>query len=284
MPNSARLRTRIHGYVYREFFGVTEREAVPNSHLGAETYTRSPNSGQSVRKKRVTRGSKATKDLTPIVRDLQKRVAQLEAKVFWKFETPLPARRPPGPAPTIPDASLWRRRDALFVEIAECWPDLRMLLRTSTNERTLYRRLRVVAKGEEALRVVRNLDALWAFLKHKRFRDDPLQLANAMAGVPEIAWKTSLNRCAGKETVTALHPHAWRSHLAREMPDVLRGIEAARNEEEYRAAVGAGPTADYVLLQLRGTTTLGGGLTLSQAREVLARGKPRRRWLVHRRQ
>ena len=38
-----------------------------------------------------------------------------------------------------------------------------------------------------------NLDMLWKFLNSGRYKGEPRQIANAMAGVPKIMWRTSLD-------------------------------------------------------------------------------------------
>jgi len=49
---------------------------------------------------------------------------------------------------------------------------------------------------------------LWSFLQSRRWTRKPKQMADAMAGVPEIAWRTSIDRCA-KLPVSEPEDNAW---------------------------------------------------------------------------
>ena len=131
----------------------------------------------------------------------------------------------------IADEILFRYRDGIVSWLEPVWPWMAdRLTAPSTKEEELRAIVEAVAevpdlRPEWQRRLLENVAALFEFLWHERFRKtlpkqtvvDALslaiederrrrsanqlptrQIANAMAGVPEIAWRTSLDRCSAQ--------------------------------------------------------------------------------------
>ena len=60
------------------------------------------------------------------------------------------------------------------------------------------------AKGAWAYQhLTENIGTLWTFLMSGRYTGQPIQIANAIAGVPELSWRSSLDR--GSKIPNPLH-------------------------------------------------------------------------------
>jgi hypothetical protein len=139
-----------------------------------------------------------------------------------------PEEKKPGPGKSIEDAELFRYRDGLAGYIEEVWPQMVQPLLGAANPRKVAAVLKRLAKPEQMQpiwqsRFLAHPAHLFEFLHSKRFRKKPpkktviaalnlpandegrkraanrlptRQIANAMAGVPELSWRTSLDRCS----------------------------------------------------------------------------------------
>ena len=136
-------------------------------------------------------------------------------------------RARPGPKEKIDDADLFHSRDALILWLEPVWPWLEDRLGGTTED--LRAALEAVAEEPEIRqdwqrRLIENTSSLHKFLRDERSGKslgkatviDALALpwgqkskraanqlptrriANAMAGVPNIAWRTSLDRCSAQ--------------------------------------------------------------------------------------
>jgi hypothetical protein len=169
------------------------------------------------------------------VADLQKDVAMLKQVSSWPVFADqgdkLIEDKKPGPKEKISNETLLHYRDALVLWLEPVWPWLEG--RLSRDREQLRAVLEAVAeqpdrRSEWQQRLLQNTGALTEFLRDKRFRKTlpkatvidalnlPLedmkrkraanqfpsrQIANAMAGVPDIAWRTSLDRCSAQPSV-----------------------------------------------------------------------------------
>ncbi len=164
---------------------------------------------------------------------LKERVGSLEARVqdlellqgINRF--PETIEKKPGPPPKISDEDPWRYRDALVDSLELYWPVLSPKLLRATKSDQIVAALVTYAGPESSRgllfkRLIENVGALLAFLQSDRFHRKPSgqtvldalnrplederrmkaaarlptrQIANAMAGVPELQWRTSLDKC-----------------------------------------------------------------------------------------
>ena len=158
-------------------------------------------------------------------------------------------QKKPGPTPQISEEDLLDNRDRFVSWLEARWQDLRPRLLGAANTKQVSEALLSVATPEESQdyyvkRLIEGAGALWQFLHSRRFHrkpskravvnalnaeyDDPKrmkaaahfptrQIANAMAGVPQIGWRTSLDRCS-------------------KIPS--RSVVGRKTEEYYRALYG----------------------------------------------
>ena len=130
----------------------------------------------------------------------------------------------------ITDEDLFRYRDGIVLWLEPIWPWMADRLTAAKSEEEVGAVVEAVAetpdlRTEWQRRLLENVAALFKFLWHERFRKtlpkqtvvDALslsiederrwwaanqlptrQIANAMAGVPELAWRTSLDRCSAQ--------------------------------------------------------------------------------------
>jgi hypothetical protein len=170
--------------------------------------------------------------------DLEERIENLAGRLFYveqnlgiNFQHAEIQKRP-GPSPKLPDDVLFETRDALIDWLEYHWPDLRVLM-LSAREKTGIKfetALRLTeGSGQPWSPIVRNFvneaSRLAKFLRSERFKKTPprgtvmaalkgkfedekrrkaanrlptRQIANAMAGVPSLEWRTSLDKCSRK--------------------------------------------------------------------------------------
>lgn len=229
-----------------------------------------------MQKARLIQVGKKGQNLAQRLAVLEKRVAKLEghnrlALFQGDLTPPNIARKKPGPTPKLTDYQLTHRRDMVFSFLGHSWPEVRVLLRRARSADRL--RSEATARyanerewSEAGRAFVKGIDALWGYFKSYRYSDDPEQIANAMAGHPELAWRTSLNRCQRNPTRISLGLRAWRLYLKRKNPDLLKSLEAAKSTEEVRCVLSKTRSNDEVILGLKRNPEL--------AKEWLLSGRP----------
>jgi RHS repeat-associated protein len=151
----------------------------------------------------------------------------------------------PGPPEKIDDTELFLNRDNIVHWLEEHWPEIASPLRSAPGPRDIAAVLRRVAvtpniRPEWQKRFVGHPAKLGDFLRSKKFRIKPpkktvvdalcslddeqrkraanrlptRQIANAMAGVPKLKWRTSLDKCSPRPSSyrvghnTAMHYRA----------------------------------------------------------------------------
>jgi hypothetical protein len=165
------------------------------------------------------------------VTQLQTDVAMLKRVSGWPFWTheddELKEKRKPGPKEKIGDEELFHYRDALILWLEPVWPWMKAQLPAARTPEEIGAIFEAVARDPDyrepwQTRILANAPALFEFLSDERFRKTlpkatvtaalqlpwqderrkraanqlpTRQIANAMAGVPDIAWRTSLDRC-----------------------------------------------------------------------------------------
>jgi hypothetical protein len=101
-------------------------------------------------------------------------------------------------------------------------------------------------------------EQLWSFLKSGRFHKNLRNLANAMAGVPEMSWKRSFDLCTQKppKPRIPLHPRVYRNFLHRNYPERLHELESAQTTEEVSKTLAKSRSKDPDYLKLRANPEL----------------------------
>jgi hypothetical protein len=170
------------------------------------------------------------------VASLEARMAQLEegmdralGVVPDHLYTPMysAGKKRPGPDKKIDETELFLNRDNLVEFLEEHWPRIVKALLAAKNPRQVATLLRQVAttpdiRPEWQRRFVGHPAKLLSFLRSEKFRIRPpkktvtdalrpfdseqrrraanrlptRQIANAMAGVPKLKWRTSLDKCS----------------------------------------------------------------------------------------
>jgi hypothetical protein len=137
-------------------------------------------------------------------------------------------KKKPGPAKHIEDDELFRSRDGIVGWLEGIWPEIVQPLFATRDPRKVLAILKTVARPKESQppwqsRFLRHPAKLLDFLNSKKFKKKPprktvldalnrplederreraanrlptRQIANAMAGVPKVSWRTSLDRCS----------------------------------------------------------------------------------------
>lgn len=141
---------------------------------------------------------------------------------------PITARR--GRTPLIPRAQLERQRDDLINFIEPRWPDLVKHMKMRKGLEHLLHTLKNVSPGAQTtwpyLHLTENIGALWKFLQSGRYKGEPRQIAYAMAGVPDMTWRSSLDACTKQPSRLHINLPAFKDHIHRQNPELLRSLVA----------------------------------------------------------
>lgn len=150
-----------------------------------------------------------------------------------------------GPSKNIADHELLFNRDALVDWLEENWPKMVHQLLAANSPRKIATILRQVARAPDLRppwqsRFVEHPAQLFDFLHSDRFRIKPpektvvdalsasdleklkraanrlptRQIANAMAGVPKLKWRSSLDKCSQNPSITEVNPKSARYYRA----------------------------------------------------------------------
>jgi hypothetical protein len=195
---------------------------------------------------------KSKKALERLVASLEARVAQLEARVDrldgiappYYYGIADDTKKRPGPSKKISDAELLHNRDALVNWLEANWPMIAGSLRTVKNASALAVVFEGIAETEELQppwqsKFLAHPVELLDFLRSKKFKIKPpkktvldalnrpydderrkraanrlpaRQIANAMAGVPKLKWRTSLDLCLKKPSDLMIAGNADRHY------------------------------------------------------------------------
>lgn len=198
-------------------------------------------------------------ELTRMLQDLQKRVKLLERAASGQVEYGLMLTEPDtleprmGRKPKLEVDKLIERRDPLSRWIESHWS---VLSRKLANPKDPQFAAYAFVKAREKLGAVffpkppfydapeRFIEELWQFLNSGRFAGDPRNLAGAMAGLPELSWKRSLDLSQQNPMTYPLHPDAWRDHLRRNFHERFRELQTAKSAEEVKAILARSSSRD----------------------------------------
>ena len=164
-----------------------------------------------------------------LISDLQERVLRLEAELFGTGVLvlgPPPVKPGMGRKRKLEQEELLKRRDALSRWIEEGWQSLSVALRKAKNAddalaAVLAARQRVpfVMQAPFYNAPEKHTEQLWEFLQSGKLSGNPRNLAGAVAGLPELSWKRSLDISQKNPCQFPLAPQAWPDFLRRKFPD-----------------------------------------------------------------
>ncbi len=201
----------------------------------------------------------------PFGEPLQDRVERLEiqfaavVKLFEGHFGPLPAAEAHsrqlaskrGPASRLPIASLLGRRDSLIQTLEPFWPELRPVFERTASVKDLVLGMRPIFRPQRHGSLVQWIDHLKSHAKELRsflhsceYTGDPRQIANAMAGLPEYTWTTSLKLCRRSPSDLVIHKRALRDYLQRKYSRTFLRLLRARTVEEVERAMKSRRTND----------------------------------------
>lgn len=146
-------------------------------------------------------------------------------------------RRGPGrPKRHIPEELFsWRDRLVWFLE--SNWPELEPRLRRARTAHDVRQALEPYKVAAPAPYLLAHGEKLSEFLSSGRYRGDPRQIANAMAGVDTLSWRRSLDLCSAPDNRCTLmvHERAWRDLMRRKFPDRFLLLRRAEKLDEPAA-------------------------------------------------
>lgn len=222
-----------------------------------------PKSGKSRRSVRHSRDAIWRQGIDTRMAEIERRLAGLESRIeggWWRLQLSSPRTSDPARRQTrrtLDDHELQRRRDDLYDYCAYNWPELTRVISKAKSPQDLKQYLEFgfpVEDGYQAeagKRLVGNSSALWAFTRSGRYHGDPLQVANGLAGVPELKWRTSLNRCSRIPPRIRPHFRFIRDHLRRRFPERFRELIWAKKTETIVEILSRTRSGDEVILMFR---------------------------------
>ena len=193
-----------------------------------------PKSTRGLDKVSADQPQSARSELERRVIQLEHDVAILKQMTRWpvfKNDAPIDKKAKPGAKERIEDEVLFKYRDGLTLWLEAYWPWMEGRLYRASNAEEVGRILEAVSeephlRRDWQKRLLPNPAALFDFISDERFRKTKLpratvkdaltlpldddrrkraanqfparQIANAMAGVPDIGWRRSLDRCSAK--------------------------------------------------------------------------------------
>ena len=207
-------------------------------------------------------------DAECVIRTLEQRVARLEKALangvgpidYLAQEIPTAEPKKPGPKP-IHFQGLLADRDSLVLMFENYWPEIGPLCCPKAKPKSLLRVLEAVSTqkmssySQAAHHLTKHFQAVLEFLASDRFRHDPRQIANALAGVPKIGLWRSLKLCQSRPTNYPIGQRAMKAYIRRKHPVLFRRLAADVNILNFVSALRgyrskdrwlAGLNADYL--------------------------------------
>lgn len=172
---------------------------------------------------------------------------------------PLPVKPEMGRKRKLEQEELLKRRDVLSRWVEEAWPFLSVALRKAKNSdhalaavHAAKHRVPVVMLAASFYRAPEEQkEQLWEFLGSGRLSGNPRNLAGAMAGLPELSWKRSLDICQQNPCQFPLARQAWRDFMHRKFPVRLRELLEVATPEDAKAVLARSKTTDPTYLHLK---------------------------------
>jgi hypothetical protein len=181
------------------------------------------------------------------VAELQNQVAELRAASGFTWDLAKDSKRR-GPKPKH-DGMMIRDRDQLVQMLEYYWPEIEPLTR-HPNSGALKSVLTAIRKQtgsryeQPAMHLLRQLPELIKFLLTDRFRRDPRQIANALAGVPLIGIWRSLKVCQANPCNIPIGDRALRTYICRKHPQLYRTLIANDSLPHFASALRDYRTSD----------------------------------------
>jgi hypothetical protein len=165
---------------------------------------------------------------------LEKQVAQAQFEVKADRDdsvAPTEERVRRGPKPRFRPEHFLQWRDLLVEMLESNWPEIEPTCVPEVDETAFTSALEAIAhKGGSqhqscAEHLLRNLGMLLKFLGTSRFRGDPRQLANALAGAPQLTFWRSLKLAQADPCELRIGQRALKAYIRRKHPGLYREFE-----------------------------------------------------------
>jgi hypothetical protein len=218
--------------------------------------------GKQSTKQKTIQGRNTLESLDSQLQEALRRIDRLERMVAENgLEAPnSPAeKRGKGRPSGIADKDLQQRAKSLVYWLEDNWPEISLGLSAAKNEQDVAGVLKTGRRlGSYVFQPLfykepeRFAIDCWKFIKGKRYRQNPRNLAAAMAGLPEVAAKTSFDRCS-KYSANCIPVgfRAYREYLRRKFHDRFRELSAAATPEEVAEILSGSRSKDSVIRYLR---------------------------------
>jgi hypothetical protein len=178
-------------------------------------------------------------DARRVIHDLEQRVARLEKALdngigpldYLAQEMPAAQPKKPGPRP-IHFQGLLGDRDTMIQMLEGYWPEIETLCWPKPKPKSLLRVLekisaqKLTSYAQAAGHLTRHFEPFLKFLASDRFRRDPRQIANALAGVPQVGLWRSLKLSQSRPSNYPIGARAMRAYVRRKHPVLFRRLEA----------------------------------------------------------
>jgi len=155
--------------------------------------------------------------------------SELDLSPMVADDEPDARKRRPGPKPKHPGGVTDLRNR--LVAMLECyWPELEPFCGPRLQAEKLKIVLDAIAKypltnhGDAAKHILGNFDLLISFLGSNRFRNDPRQIANAVAGAP-LSWWSSLKICQAEPSDCPIGHRAIKAYVRRKHKRMFASLE-----------------------------------------------------------
>lgn len=215
-------------------------------------------------KKSHIQGRKTLDDLDSQLQNALQRIERLERMVAENgLEEPHafggPEKRGKGRPSGVEEEELRQSAMSLVLWLEDNWPEISLGLRKAQNEQAVAEVLRTHRRIPSAFErplykePERFAGDCWKFIKGKKYRGNPRNLAAAMAGLPEISGRTSFNRCATWINQKG-HPvsyRAYRDYLQRKFNERFLLLLKATSTEEVAKILHGSRSKDRVIRYLR---------------------------------
>jgi hypothetical protein len=156
-------------------------------------------------------------------------------------------------------------RDDLIRFLEEYWPELQMFFSVPSRPENIRLSVQRIFERPEripgdlfhdsAQHLLQNFDVLIQVLASDRFRGDPRQVANAMAGVPGVSWWRSLKVCGEIPCRISRGERALRDYIRRKHIRLYDEL-ASSNSDPIRvtSTLRRYPSKDPLILAMRSHT------------------------------
>lgn len=196
-------------------------------------------------------------DARRVIAQLEQRVAQLEKALensvgaIDHLAQGIPTKEPkkPGPKP-IHFQALLADRDTLVQMFENYWPEFEPLCCPKAKPKSLLRVLEAISAlkmssyTHAAQHLTKHFDTFLEFLASNRFRRDPRQIANALAGVPQVGLWRSLKLGQSRPSNYPIGQRAVKAYLKRKHPVLYRRLAADQDILNFVSALRGYRTKD----------------------------------------